>query len=67
VSLQADTETLKDLLSKSDREMADREERLQEAEKERAEWEIRAGRLEQFVDEMRQMYDSQKEVREMVG
>ena len=61
-SLLADATALKDLLSKSDREMAGKEEQLQEAERERTEWEIRAGRLEQFVDETRRAFDNQREV-----
>ena len=61
-SLVADKDALTDLLSKADRKKSQINERLQESEKERAEWEIRAGRLEQLVEETRRVFDGQNEV-----
>ena len=52
-SLLADKDALSDLLIKADRKKSQINEGLQESEKERADWEIRAGRLEQLVKETR--------------
>ena len=61
-SLVADKDALSIMLSKADRKKSQINERLQESEKERADWELRAGRLEQLVEEARRMLDGQNEV-----
>ena len=61
-SLVADKDALSNLLSKADRKKSQINERLQESEKERADWEIRAGHLEQLVEETRRVFVGQNEV-----
>lgn len=46
-----DNKALNDLLSSSDREMSEWKQKLQEAETERAQYEIRCGRLEQQLEQ----------------